>query len=148
MSSNLFEKAFVHVLREAPEPVQPDPASELSDRDAMAQTLDKGTNPSDFDGDTDAAADHMMASSKMQANMVESLKGWITQLEQFSKFLNGTDESSLQSKLKNCVPDTLFDKIRVAETKKIARVAMEVSSLNEMFKGYLASSNSATYRGV
>jgi hypothetical protein len=148
MSSNLFEKAFVHVLREAPEPVQPDPASELSDADAMAQTLDKGTNPSDFDGDAGAAADHMMATSKMQANMVESLKGWISQLEQFSKFLNGTDADSVQSKLKNSIPNTLFDKIRVAETKKIARVSMEITSLNEMLKGYLASSNSATYRGV
>ena len=148
MSSNLFEKAFVHVLREAPEPVQPEAGSELSDSDAMAQTLDKGTNPADFDADAGAAADHMVATSKMQANMVASLKGWISQLEQFSTFLNGTDDNSLQSKLKNCVPDTLFDKIRVAETKKIARVAMEISSLNEMFKGYLASSNSANYRGV
>ena len=148
MSSNLFEKAFVHVLREAPEPVQPEAGSELSDSDAMAQTLDKGTNPADFDTDAGAAADHMVATSKMQANMVASLKNWISQLEQFSTFLNGTDDNSLQSKLKNCVPDTLFDKIRVAETKKIARVAMEISSLNEMFKGYLASSNSANYRGV
>ena len=148
MSSNLFEKAFVHVLREAPEPVQPEAGSELSDSDAMAQTLDKGTNPADFDADAGAAADHMVATSKMQANMVASLKNWISQLEQFSTFLNGTDDNSLQSKLKNCVPDTLFDKIRVAETKEIARVAMEISSLNEMFKGYLASSNSANYRGV
>lgn len=148
MSSNIFEKAFVHVLREAPEPVQQDQASGLSDADAMAQTLDKGTNPSDFDGDAGAAADHMMATSKMQANMVESLRGWISQLEQFSKFLNGTDADSVQSKLKNSIPNTLFDKIRVAETKKIARVSMEITSLNEMLKGYLASSNSATYRGV
>lgn len=148
MSSNLFEKAFVHVLREAPEPVEADPTAGISDSDAMAQTLDKGTNPADFDADAGAAADHMAATSKMQANMVNSLKGWIAQLEQFSTFLNGTDDNSLQSKLKNCVPDTLFDKIRVAETKKIARVAMEISSLNEMLKGYLASSNNSTLRGV
>lgn len=148
MSSNLFQKAFVHVLREAPEPVEADPTAGISDSDAMAQTLDKGTNPADFDADTGAAADHMAATSKMQANMVNSLKGWISQLEQFSTFLNGTDENSLQSKLKNSVPDTLFDKIRVAETKKIARVAMEISSLNEMLKGYLASSNNSTLRGV
>lgn len=148
MSSNLFEKAFVHVLREAPEPVRPDPTADVSDADAMAQTLDKGTNPSDFDSDAGAAADHMQATSKMQANMVASLKGWINQLEDFSKFLNGTDENSVQSKLKNSIPNTLFDKIRIAETKKIARVSMEITSLNEMLKGYLASSNNSTYRGV
>lgn len=148
MSSNLFEKAFVHVLREAPEPVRPDPTADVSDADAMAQTLDKGTNPSDFDSDAGAAADHVAATSKMQSNMVASLKGWINQLEEFSKFLNGTDENSVQSKLKNSIPNTLFDKIRVAETKKIARVSMEITSLNEMLKGYLASSNNSTLRGV
>jgi hypothetical protein len=148
MSSNLFEKAFVHVLREAPEPVETDPTAGVSDSDAMAQTLDKGTNPSDFDSDAGAAADHMQAATKMQIKMVASLKDWIFKLEEFSKFLNGTDENSVQSKLKNSIPDTLFDKIRIAETKKIARVSMEITSLNEMLKGYLASSNNSTYRGV
>lgn len=148
MSSNLFEKAFVHVLREAPEPVQADPTAEVSDADALAQTLDSGTNPAEFNADAGAAADHIEATTKMQASMVSSLTTWINQLEQFSKFLNGTDPNSMQSKLKNCVPDTLFDKIRVAETKKIARVAMEITSLNEMFKGYLASSSDAKFRGV
>jgi hypothetical protein len=148
MSSNLFQKAFVHVLREAPEPIRPDPTAEVSDADALAQTLDSGTNPTDFDADAGAAADHIEATTKMQSTMVTSLKTWISQLEQFSKFLNGTDPNSLQSKLKNSVPDTLFDKIRVAETKKIARVAMEITSLNEMFKGYLASSSDPKFRGV
>lgn len=147
MSSNLFQKAFVHVLHEAPQPVAQDPAG-LSDTDAMQQTLDKGTDPAAFDVDASAAADHMAASTKMHSNMVGSLQTWINQLEQFSKFLNGTDPSSMQTKLKNAVPDTLFDKIRVAEAKKIARVSMEVTSLNEMLKGYLASSPDSKYRGV
>jgi hypothetical protein len=137
--SNLFQKAFVHVLREQPE---------ISDPEAMAQTLDKGTNPQDFDVDAGAAADHMQAVTKMQAQMVSTLQSWITKLEEFSDSLNGTHPESMQSKLKNCVPDSLFDKIRVAETKKIARVSMEVTSLCEMLKGYLASSNDAKYKGV
>jgi len=148
MSSNLFEKAFVHVLREAPQPVETDPTANVSDSDAMAQTLDKGTDPADFDSDAGAAADHMAAATKMQAGMVQSLQNWINELEKFSKFLNGTDPNSMQSKLKNSIPATLFDKIRIAETKKIARVAMEVTSLNEMLKGYLATSDDNKYRGV
>jgi len=144
--SNLFQKAFVNVLHEAPEDVAQNP--ELSDADAMASTLDKGTDPSEFNVDANAAADHMQATSKMQANMVASLQSWITKLEEVANYLNGTGPESIQSKLKNCVPDTLFDKIRVAETKKIARVAMEVTSLNEMFKGYLASSSDPKYKGV
>ena len=145
--SNLFEHAFKYVLKEAPEDLQ-NPTDELSDADAMKQTLDKGTDPAAFNTDAEAAADHMSSTNKMQAQMVSSLQGWITELERISEFLNGTGPDSVQSKLKNCVPDTLFDKIRVAETKKIARVSMEVTSLNEMFKGYLASSGDPKYKGV
>jgi hypothetical protein len=72
----------------------------------------------------------------------------VNQLEQFSKFLNGTDANSIQSKLSHSIKDTLFDKIRIAETKKIARVSMEVTSLNEMLKGYLATSGDSKLRGV
>jgi hypothetical protein len=138
--SNLFKKAFVHVLREAP--------VEVSDAAAMEQTLDQGTDPNDFNTDANAAADHMMATTKMQNQMVGSLQQWIGELERIADFLNGTGNNSVQSQLKNCVPDTLFDKIRVAETKKIARVSMEITSLNEMLKGYLASSFDSKYRGV
>lgn len=145
--SNLFEHAFKYVLKEAPEDIAA-PESEISDADAMKQTLDKGTDPNSFNTDAEAAATHMDSTNKMQAQMVASLQGWITELERISEFLNGTGPDSVQSKLKNCVPDTLFDKIRVAETKKIARVSMEVTSLNEMFKGYLASSGDPKYKGV
>ena len=145
--TNLFRKAFINVLHEAPEDLALPPAGG-SDADAMASTLDKGTNPEDFNVDANAAADHMQATSKMQANMVSSLQSWITKMEEMADFLNGTGNESVQSKLKNCVPDTLFDKIRVAETKKIARVAMEITSLNEMLKGYLASASDPKYKGV
>lgn len=144
--SNLFQKAFVNVLHEAPEDLAQNP--NVSDSDAMASTLDKGTNPAEFDVDANAAADHMMSTNKMHSNMVASLQSWINKLEETADFLNGIGPDSVQSKLKNCVPDTLFDKIRVAETKKIARVAMELTSLNEMLKGYLASSSDAKFRGI
>ena len=144
--SNLFQKAFVNVLHEAPEDIAQNP--DATDADAMASTLDKGTDPTEFNVDANAAADHMQATSKMQANMVASLQSWISKLEEMANYLNGTGPESVQSKLKNCVPDTLFDKIRVAETKKIARVSMELTSLNEMLKGYLASASDPKYKGV
>jgi len=144
--SNLFKHAFQYILKEAPE--LPPLKDELSDADAMKQTLDKGTNPDDFNVDAQTAANHMQATTQMQNQMVGSLKSWIAELERVAEFLNGTGADSVQSKLKACVPDTLFDKIRVAETKKIARVSMEVTGLNEMLKGYLASSQDPKYRGV
>ena len=114
----------------------------------MEQSRDQGPDPNDFNTEANAAADHMQATTKMQNQMVGSLQQWIGELERIADFLNGTGNNSVQSQLKNCVPDTLFDKIRVAETKKIARVSMEITSLNEMLKGYLASSGDAKVRGV
>lgn len=137
--SNLFKSAFVHVLREQPE-VSPE---EMTDKEAMASTLDKGTSPQDFDVDAAAAANHVEASSKIHSQMVGTLGQWIERLEEFKEFLNGTRPDSIQSKLKTSIPETLFDKIRVAESKKISRVAMEISALNEMMKGYLANSDNA-----
>ena len=149
---NLYEKAFKKVLTEA---------DEVSDLDAMAQTLDtkkSGVTPTDLDAQTpddgiapsneDDLAAHSFHVSSMQKKMVGELTSWIQKLEEFSKFLNGTESASMQSRLKDCAPDTLFDKIRIAETKKIARVSMEVVSLNEMLKGYLANSKDPKFLGV
>lgn len=150
--ANLYEKAFKKVLTEE---------EEMTDLQAMSQTLDTkntGVEPSDLDGQTpddgiptenqSDIAMHTHHISEMQKRMVQELKQWIDKLEQFGKFLNGTQQDSMQSRLKDCAPDTLFDKIRIAETKKIARVSMEVVSLNEMLKGYLANSKDPKFLGV
>lgn len=147
-----YEKAFKRVLKEA---------DEMSDLDAMSKTLDtekSGVTPQDLDAQTptdgipssnqDDLAAHSYHMTSMQKKMIGELTSWIKQLEEFSKFLNGTDATSMQSRLKDCAPDTLFDKIRIAETKKIARVSMEVVSLNEMLKGYLANSKDPKFLGV
>lgn len=138
--ANPYENVLIKVLRENPD--------ELTDSEALQSTLDQGTDPTSFDVDAQAAQDHMNAISAMQDKMVHQLTAWIGELERFSKFLNGTDPSSMQSKLSKAVPDTLFDKIRVAETKKIARVSMEIASLCEIYKGYLATSSDPKLKGV
>ena len=142
--SNLYERAFVHVLKEAPMT----PMEDMSDEDAMASTLDKGTQVQDFNPDAQMATNHAAAVSQLHQKMNKELSEWIEKLEDFGDFLNGVGPNSMQSKLKHAVEDTLFDKIRNSETKKIARVAMEVSSLSELLKGFSASSGSPSLRGV
>jgi len=144
MSINAYERTFLKVLKEEPTP------EEMTDREAMAQTLDDGTSPEDFDvSGADSAQKHIEASSKMQQQMVSELQRWIGELEKFSKFLNDpSNPTSMQSRLRSAIPDTIFDKIRIAENKKIARVSMEVTSLNEMLKGYLSSSQDPKFKGV
>jgi len=66
-------------------------------------------------------------------------------MDEFGDYLNGTSDS-IQTSLNSAEPDTIFDSISNAETKKIARVAMEVSSLSEILKGYLAGANDPKYK--
>jgi len=84
--------------------------------------------------------------SAIQKVMYDELNTWILRLDEFKEFLNGTGQESVQSRLNSAEPETLFAKISTAETKKIARVAVEVTSLNEMLKGYVATANDPKYR--
>ena len=139
---NRFENRFFKVLREQDD----------MDREAMEASLDQGTDPAAFDvtvepaGDT-GGDDVAVAMAKRNVAMVNELKTWIASIEGFLEQLNGT-EDSLQTRLSQAEPDTLFDKMKQSEQRKIARVATEIASLNESFKGILATSSNASLRGV
>ena len=137
---NDFGKRFFKVLREQDD----------MDREAMEASLDQGTDPTAFDtspapaGD---ATDVAVAMAKQNAAMVNELKGWIDSIETFLEKLNGTQDS-IQTVLAQADADTLFDKMKQSEQRKIARVATELAALNESFKGFLATSTNASLRGV
>ena len=137
---NDFGKRFFKVLREQDD----------MDREAMEASLDQGTDPAAFDtaappnADANAVATAM---AKQNAAMVSELRGWIDSIEIFLEKLNGT-ESSIQTVLAQADSDTLFDKMKQSEQRKIARVATELAALNESFKGFLATSTNASLRGV
>lgn len=137
----MYENRFKKFLVE-----QDNPEGLTDDQAAMQSTLDKGTDISDFDANTPEIPTGAPTMGAVQKKMYDELKVWINELDQFSQFLNGTDPASVQSKLNSAESDTLFDKISTAETKKIARVAVEVSSLSEMLKGYLATANDPKYK--
>jgi hypothetical protein len=141
---NDFGKRFFKVLREQDD----------MDREAMEASLDQGTDPAAFDTaappNADANADASAVASamaKQNAAMVSELRGWIDSIEIFLEKLNGT-ESSIQTVLAQADSDTLFDKMKQSEQRKIARVATELAALNESFKGFLATSTNASLRGV
>ena len=137
---NDFGKRFFKVLREQDD----------MDREAMEASLDQGTDPAAFDTAAPPNADASAvatAMAKQNAAMVSELKGWIDSIEIFLEKLNGT-ESSIQTVLAQADSDTLFDKMKHSEQRKIARVATELAALNESFKGFLATSTNASLRGV
>jgi hypothetical protein len=139
---NNYQKRFQKFLLEQDE-------AEITDRDAMASTLDKGTSPEDFDVDAPKGVVGQAPAelTAFQKQMFDELRNWLGQMENFKEFLNGTDSESIQTKLNSASPETLFKKISDAETKKISRVAMELGSLIEIMKGYLAGAADSKYKG-
>lgn len=129
----LFEHKFNVLLEADLEAPEQKPAT---DKEAMAQALDTA-QPEDFDvqGGREQVQDHR------KAEQVQKLKGWISQIDEFIKFLNSTDASSMQVQLHTAACDSIFEDIARSEKKKIARLAAELSSLSESLKGYLISSN-------
>ena len=144
---NKFAKKFFKVLEEQ------DDAS--LDRAAMEDSLDKGTNASEFDVDMESSADNdglaaqaaKIKSAQSQA-MTEELSGWVQRCDEFLDFLNGTTGESIQSRLANAEPDTIFDRMKQSEQRKIARVATELASLTESFRGYVAQTENPAFKYV
>lgn len=135
--ANKYYNRFTKVLREQDE----DP--ELTDAEALDAEL------SDITSDELGAdlPDNTSSSSlnNAQKQMFDELNTWISKMDEFAAYLNGTDDS-IQTTLNSAESDTIFDSISNSETKKIARVAMEVMSLSEILKGYLAGANDPKYR--
>ena len=128
---SLFQKKFITLIEQ-------DEAA--TDQEAMAAELDQGTAPQDFDVPAAPQVDQARASHN--AAQKQTLNGWIQKIAEFVDFLNGTTDQSVQAQLAASSCDTMFEKIATSEKKRIARVAMELSSLNESLKGYLISSDS------
>ena len=148
--TNLFENVFYrNLVKEANGDIEQIPGAqpETTDAEAMQATLDPGTDPTELDVQqhTLVAA---QASAAAAAKMVSEVQGWVTRLDEMIKFLNSTDPKSIQSQLASAAPKSLFDSIRVGESKKISRVSMDIASLSEMLKGYLAGAADPKYRGV
>lgn len=132
-----FSKKFFTVLEQD---------EQTPDELALATTLDADTDPASLGADIDAQA--ATAVAQQQQQMVATVKDWVAKIDEFVKYLNSPTDHSIQNQLKDAVPDTILDKIRSTETKKIARSAMDLASLSQSFQGYLATSSDPKYKGV
>ena len=143
--SSVYGKKFRKYLTED---LDLDPRGE---RDAMSGMLDDETPVDEFDVDQpeiDATDQVKQAISEREAQMIGQLEGWIGEMERFRDFLNGSQETSVQKALAAAEPETILDKMRNAEQRKIARVATELAALIESFKGYVAQSGNANLKYV
>jgi|TARA_R100001224_G_scaffold76089_1_gene46948 hypothetical protein len=139
-----FENRFFKVLSEQDD-----------DREAFENSLDQDTNPEEFDLDVDVdvqADDPALkaASAVAERNeaMKDELRSWIKSMEEFLDYLNGEEQNSIQQKLANAEPDTIFDRMKQSEQRKISRVATELAGVTESFKGYLAQTENPQFKYV
>jgi hypothetical protein len=116
----------------APAPV---PVSEPSDSDVWAKSLDKGTEPGDFDAAQNPAL-------KLDTEGVQKAREWIKKLEDMATFINGMDENSLNSQInalemRNSIP---FKGIVRRKEKQITDIAEKLRALAELFKTVVTGS--------
>jgi len=142
-----FEKRFLKSLNEQAE----------EERAAFEAELEDNTEAGDFDVDVEVdevAVDEdpnvraAQAVSERNAAMRSKLESWVGEIEQFLEYLNGSSPDSIQTLLANAEPDTIFDRMKASEQRKIARVATELAALNESFKGYIAQTGNAQFKYV
>ena len=134
---NKFGKKFLTFLEQD---------EQTPDEVAMAATLEGDVAPSDLGANIDTQA--AVAVAQQQQQMVQTIQSWITKLDDFVKYLNSPTGDSIQMTLKNSIPDTILDKIRATETKKIARSAMDLAALSQVLQGYLATARDPKYKNV
>lgn len=143
---NKFEKRFFTLLDEA--------TLDDLEKDAFEDTLDAETNSDEFDVDVEvsetddsAAVDAARAHAEYAAQMKSELEGWVTEMDGWLTRLNG-ETNSIQSTLASAEPDTIFERMKQSEQRKITRVATELASLTESFRGYVAQTDNPAFRHV
>ena len=141
-----FENKFFKVLKEQDE-----------EREAFEASLEDETDAGEFDVNVevdetvvedDPNVRAAVAVEERNAAMRTTLKGWIDEIDGFLHYLNGEEPDSIQTALANSEPDTIFDRMKASEQRKIARVATELAALNESFKGYIAQTGNAQFKYV
>lgn len=68
---------------------------------------------------------------------IQTLSTWINEVENFIDYLNGTEDGSINFTLNSADCDSLLTDVQRSESKKISRLAQDLSALGESLKQYL-----------
>ena len=130
----LYEK-FLDLINEAPEDVAvTEPTLDDTEQQAVADTLEPETDPQAL-----AVPDNPEIALRQQQSQrtIQSLTTWINEIGNFIEYLNGTDDGSINHALNAADCDSLMTDVQRSESKKISRLAQDLSSLEESLKQYL-----------
>jgi hypothetical protein len=137
---SLFKNHFTTLLEAEANVEEPVPSPE----EALKAELDPGTNPDDLGASAPIInMDKDIEASKTAAfeSQVAELDGWIAKINEFVSFLNDPNSNSVQMKLSDAGCDTMFEKIKSSEHKRIARIAVELSGLVQSLNGFKIAGN-------
>lgn len=135
---NLFEKKFLNILQEAPgdelDPTAMTTATTGEEEAAVADTLEPTTDPAAL-----SVPDNPEVALRQQqaVRTIQTIETWIGEITNFIEYLNGTDEGSVNYALNVADCDSIITDIQRSESKKISRLAQDLSSLEESLKQYL-----------
>ena len=134
-----FQKKFLKILNE-------EDVGDLNredDKEAFNNSLDDGTNPQDFDVPANPMADY---EAKQNANTISVLTTWVGNVEGFIEQLNGLSPDSMNAQLNSTDCGSILSDVARSESKKISRIAQDLSSLGEALKQYLLSAQNKDSR--
>ena len=132
---NLFRKSFLNVIQEAEQLGDPNAVPEADiEQQAVANTMDDPAQAQEL-----SIPDNPEIALKRQQSerTIQTITTWIGEVENFIDYLNGTEESSINAQLNAADCDSLLTDIQRSESKKISRLAQDLSSLGESLKQYL-----------
>lgn len=129
-----FQHKFLKIIQEEEEDPTMD-ASSAADREAFDAGLDDGTPPEAFD---DVPANPIADFEAQQsAKTIGVLTNWVNNVEGFIEQLNGLSPDSMNAQLNQTDCGSIMSDVARSESKKISRIAQDLSSLGESLKQYL-----------
>lgn len=133
---NTFQRKFLKLI-EAPEDETAIAAAPEAENDAAAfeAGLDQDTDPAAFDDVPENPINDLKRQQYDQT--IDRITGWIEQTENWVETLNGVGETSMNAQLSRADCDSVMADIRRSESKKISRLAQDLSALSESLKQYL-----------
>jgi hypothetical protein len=126
-----YSSKFLNLLKEDEEPGE----NLGDDKAAFAAGLDRDTPADAFD---DVPANPVAEyEAGQKANAVNVLSTWVSSVEEFIERLNGLNPDSMNAQLHRTDCGSIMSDVSRSESKKISRIAQDLSSLGESLKQYL-----------
>lgn len=129
-------------LEDIPQDTEELTFDEQDDASAIPDVMDDPQTASALKVKMDDTNTNVLDSDKQDENaeivtMRARLSEWCDVLDDFTNFINGVDNYSMNKQLSLAPPDSLFAKIKSSEGRKISRIAVDAAGLSEALRTYL-----------